>query len=92
MTHTLNDLSKRSDQISDAVAQAYGYVGRDLWTNGFGILADPSSVRSNLLMARQKIDAALKTLADTSWPSDADYDAIEEAHNHRPATPEKEHT
>lgn len=78
---TLNDLCKRTDAVVDAVTEASRFVGRDIWTNGYGILADHSSVRSNLVEARNRIEAALKAINEAPWPRDADYDALEAEHN-----------
>lgn len=89
MTLTLNELSKRTDVVVDAVTEASRFAGRDIWMNGYGILADPSSVRANLAEARKHIDAALKALNETQWPRDADYDALEAAHNRQH---DEEHT
>lgn len=78
---TINELSKRTDTIVDAVLEAKRFIDRPLWTNGFGVLSDPSSARSNLVEARSKIDAALQAFRNTTWPSDADYDRLESAQN-----------
>lgn len=78
---SINQLNKTTDEISAAVAEVQRLVGCDLWCNGFGILADPSQVRSKLTDAHAKLGRALKLLRETRWPSDAEYDALEREHN-----------
>jgi hypothetical protein len=78
---SINQLSKRTDEIVAAVGEAQKLVGVDLLCNGFGILADPTSVRLDLAAAHAKLGEALRLLRETDWPSDADYDALEREHN-----------
>jgi hypothetical protein len=83
MKHTLNDLGKRTQAVIDEVVDAGQILNRSIWTNGFGVLADPSMLRARLLDARTHIEAALMVINSTEWPSDDDCDALERAHNTR---------
>lgn len=77
----LNDIKQRSDEICDAVAEAHRLAGKDIWCNGYGIIADPSMVRLELAAAHAKLGEALKLLRETPWPHDDDYGALELEHN-----------
>lgn len=73
-----------TDTIQDHVGVAldrlqHGFNGRIV--NGFGVYADPSMRRNDLVEAQKAIEAALKVMRETAWPSNAEYDAEEEAHN-----------
>jgi hypothetical protein len=78
---TLNDLSRRTDDIVAAVSEAQKLTSVDLWCNGYGILADPTKVRLDLAAAHAKLGEALKMLRETQWPRDEEYDALEREHN-----------
>ncbi len=54
-----------------------GFNGRIV--NGFGIYVDPSMRHHDLIEARKAIDAALAIMKATNWPTEADYDAHENA-------------
>ncbi|MFJ1311382.1 hypothetical protein [Agrobacterium sp. P15N1-A] len=41
--------------------------------------ADPSNRRYDLIEARKAIDAALTVMKETKWPTEAEYDAHENA-------------
>ena len=43
--------------------------------NGFGVDLDVEIQRARLRAARLKIDAALKLMDETAWPTDQDYAA-----------------
>lgn len=49
-------------------------LGRTVGTNGGGIYRDGSQLKGMMIEARQHIDAALKTLDQIDWPTNADYD------------------
>lgn len=78
----LNELSKRTDQVFDHIQEAARILNRPLHFNGFGILSDPSMMRSRLHDARKAIEAAQMAMSGATWPSsDADYDRLEAEHN-----------
>ena len=79
--------SKRKTKIDFAVAVTYQvqtdvtktleslerrFSGRVV--NGYGVYADPAAQRAALRVAVSILEAALKLLEDTEWPSVADYD------------------
>ncbi|CDX26804.1 conserved hypothetical protein [Mesorhizobium plurifarium] len=64
--------AKATDIIIDKAGEASDAL-RIIFTNGYGILSDPSNVRGNLRTAKEAIDAALTTMKDTDWPTLADY-------------------
>lgn len=81
---TINDLSKRTDQIFEALNDAERALKSNSCStyNGFGILSDPSMARSNIYDAKKKLEEALALLNGAKWPSsNADWDALEAAHN-----------
>ena len=43
--------------------------------NGFGVYLDVEIQRARLRAARLQIDAALKLMDETAWPTDQDYAA-----------------
>jgi len=61
-------------QVRQALSALDGSNGGGV--NGFGVYADVSLQRSKLHEARSHIDAALKIMSDTSWPTNADYDTV----------------
>lgn len=79
---SIEDAATATTIIQDLASSALetlqgGFVGRIV--NGFGIYADPSSRRRDLIEARNAIDAALTVMNATKWPSNAEYDARENA-------------
>lgn len=50
-----------------------------LSTGTVGIYSDPSMRRSDLVEAQKAIEAALAVMRATAWPTNAEYDADEEA-------------
>ncbi len=42
--------------------------------NGYGILADPSASKSDILYAQDQLAQALARLEATHWPTQSDYD------------------
>lgn len=70
-----------TDQIQDRVGVAIdrlqrGFNGRIV--NGYGIYSDPSMRRSDLIEAQKAIEAALSIMRSTNWPSNAEYDALDQ--------------
>jgi hypothetical protein len=69
-----------TDQIQDHVGIAIdrlqsGFNGRIV--NGYGIYADPSMRRSDLVEVQKAIETALSIMRSTQWPSNAEYDALD---------------
>ncbi|NSZ61137.1 hypothetical protein FY133_24205 (plasmid) [Agrobacterium tumefaciens] len=66
------------EHVSSALERLQGgFNGRIV--NGFGIYADPSNRHYDLIEARKAIDAALAVMKATKWPTEAEYDAHENA-------------
>lgn len=70
-----------TDQIQDHVGVAIdrlqlGFNGRIV--NGYGIYSDPSMRRSDLIEAQKAVEAALSVMRSTAWPSNAEYDALDQ--------------
>jgi len=70
-----------TDQIQDHVGIAldrlqHGFNGRIV--NGYGIYSDPSMRRSDLIEAQKAIEAALSVMRSTHWPTNAEYDALDQ--------------
>lgn len=66
------------EHVSSALERLQGgFNGRIV--NGFGIYADPSNRHCDLIEARKAIDAALTVMKATKWPTEAEYDAHENA-------------
>lgn len=70
-----------TDQIQDQVGIALdrlqgGFNGRIV--NGYGIYSDPSMRRSDLVEAQKAIEAALSVMRSTHWPTNAEYDALDQ--------------
>jgi hypothetical protein len=63
---------KATDVVIDHWNNAQSALRR-LWTNGYGVLSDPSMARSDLYRAQDEIKAALAALNGCAWPSDKDY-------------------
>ena len=55
---------------------AFGALGGTVETNEYGIYRERHELKDKLLEARQHIDAAIKTLDQIDWPTNADYDQI----------------
>ena len=67
-----------TDQVQDLVGKAIeiltaGFHGRIV--NGYGVYSDPAARRGDLRAARTAIDEALQILANSRWPTPAEYDA-----------------
>lgn len=78
----ITEAASATDTIQDHVDVALsrlqqGFNGRIV--NGFGIYSDPSMRRSDLVEAQKAIEAALAVMRATAWPTNAEYDADEEA-------------
>lgn len=81
MTLTINELGKRTDAVLDPLGEAITLLRGPVWTNGYGVLADPSALRLRIAEASAHLDAALKALRETKWPTNREWDALEGAHN-----------
>lgn len=73
--------AKAMDQIQDHVSVAIdrlqrGFNGRIV--NGYGIYSDPSMRRSDLIEAQKAIEGALSIMRSIDWPSNAEYDALDQ--------------
>jgi ribosomal protein S9 len=72
-----DDLVKAADlatnRVLDAIGSARTALERQIWTNGAGVLSDPSMVRTNLAQAQVAVERALKEIRACDWPRDADY-------------------
>lgn len=80
--HSINELSKRTGKIFDAIVDAQRALQGRLSHNGWGVLSDPSMCYSHLKEAREKLDQAIALLDLGNWPlSDAAWDRLEAAHN-----------
>lgn len=78
----INDLSKRTDRVLDAINEASRALNRTSCTsvNGWGILSDPYMARLSLHEAKQRIEQALTLINQAKWPnSDAERYALEAA-------------
>lgn len=66
------------EHVSSALERLQGgFDGRIV--NGFGIYVDPSMRHQDLIEARKAIEAALAIMKATKWPTEAEYDAQENA-------------
>lgn len=84
MLSPINALSKVSDEVRQKIDDATNILGKAArHCNGWGILADVSETRSRVSQALHDLKAADELLRRTSWPSDAEYDALEREHNRR---------
>ena len=63
-----------TDVVLEGCNRALGALQGPLWTNGAGVLTDPSMVRSNLHRAKAAIDMALDAMNSLDgWPREQDY-------------------
>lgn len=74
----VSDAGATTTQLFELCSQAAhslreGQQGRPR-SNSLGVLIDPHDFRSDLVIAREKIDAALALFDGTTWPGKADYD------------------
>jgi hypothetical protein len=64
-----------TDVILQGVNAALQALQAPTWTNGAGVLSDPSMARSNLHRARDAIDMALDAMNSLDgWPREQDYE------------------
>ena len=64
-----------TDTILEGRTHALQALQAPLWSNGAGVLTDPSMVRSNLYRARAAIDQALDAMNSLDgWPQETDYE------------------
>lgn len=71
------DAGNVTDQLLDLTKQAVHYLHEGFQgkprVNGHGVLNEPRNFRTDLIVAREKIDAALSLFDGTSWPTEEDY-------------------
>jgi hypothetical protein len=69
---------RRAEKVTDVVVEGWNEAQRALqtcWTNGYGVLTDPSMVSQDLYRAKGAIDKALTAMRNfRDWPRDQDYD------------------
>lgn len=78
MNTTREQRRRECEGATDQIIAEAGEATRRLailMTNGYGILADPSMVRSNLADARDAINRALVVLGQVNWPTEDEYDS-----------------
>lgn len=76
---TIAKAAAATDRISAEVDRAYEALhsiqGRTI--NGHGVYSDPSRCRQAIAAARTALNAAWEASAAVTWPTEADYDAVE---------------
>ena len=70
---------RRAAAVTDVVLEGCNTALQALqaprWTDGAGVLSDPSMVRSNLHRAKAAIDMALNAMNSLDgWPEEQDYE------------------
>lgn len=84
MSSRINVLNKVSDEVRDKIDAATDVLGKAArHSNGWGILADVAETKSRIAEALRDLMAADNLLRGTSWPTDAEYEALEREHNRR---------
>jgi len=68
--------AKATTTIADLMIDARGKL-EEAWSNGHGVLQNPTFLRSQIATVRRQMDEAVATLDAAQWPSDPDYDAAE---------------
>lgn len=86
----ISKAAKATDQVQDHVGVAIdrlqrGFNGRIV--NEYGIYSDPSMRRSDLIEAQKAIEAALSVMRSTAWPSNAEYDALDQRSDEAVSSP-----
>jgi hypothetical protein len=75
----MNPKIRQAAAVTDVVLEGRTHALQALqasaWTNGAGVLTDPSMVRSNLHRAREAINKALDAMNSLDgWPQEKDYE------------------
>lgn len=68
---------QKAEIATDIVTEGWWKAQESLqvcFTNGYGVLSDPSMTFSRLHGARGAIDKAMRAISTTNWPTNADYD------------------
>lgn len=75
-----------SDKVNNAAAAcsaaqaswsaAANALAGTVGVNGYGIFRERFELRDKLASAREHLDAALKTLDQINWPTEAEYDQL----------------
>ena len=66
--------AKATDAIFEHWQEIEGTLGNFV-VNGFGVHADPSSLKFHLARLAEQVAKAREIAAATDWPTGADYDA-----------------
>lgn len=69
----INAAIKACDRVHTAWSEASGALSGSVAINGYGIIQDPSDLRSKLVSAQASIRTALSELSVIQWPTDKDY-------------------
>ena len=72
----VNAAAKSCAEVQSSWVAAAQSLEGTVGTNGGGIYRDSFQLQGKLIGARQHINAALKTLDQIDWPTNADYDQI----------------
>jgi hypothetical protein len=84
MSSRINALGKVSDEVRQKIDDATNVLGKAArHCNGWGILADVSETRGRISQALHDLRSADELLRGTSWPTEAEYAALEREHNRR---------
>lgn len=71
---------EKAAAASDRACREFGKVSDQsrcgFYVNGYGILRDPSDMRTQLIACRAAIEAAEKALSGIDWPTDDDYNQV----------------
>mgnify|MGYP001573812559 CR=1 FL=1 len=53
----------------------------EAWMNGYGVFERPTYIRNDLQVAKEEIEKAQALMRefDSGWPTDADYEALNES-------------
>lgn len=70
---------KATDTVLGAADRARDLVSTGIRYNGHGILCDTLSVYSRLHDAKLELEKAMATINTTAWPTNAEYDLVENA-------------
>ena len=67
----------RAAQATDAILEHWHEALETFMTNGFGVHADPGSLKLDLAIVAERIAKAQAIARETEWPAPEDYDAEE---------------
>jgi hypothetical protein len=75
MNPKIRQAAAATDVVLEGRTHALQALQAPAWTNGAGVLSDPSMVRSNLHRAKAAIDRALDAMNSLDgWPREQDYE------------------